>query len=252
MKQSAVVIRHSPVETLGSNFTSVLTGRGFELHEVNLFDHAPAYDRFAAPPPEEVGVVVILGGPMSVNDKLPALENEQEYIRAAVGSEIPVFGVCLGAQLMAAALGGRVEATGGFQFGLRKIEVTAGGSADPVFGKMQVPLVPTLHGDHFILPSEAVPLAGGHMLCRDGSYLKINMAYRYGSSYGFQFEPQLTLEELVVWDREMYDCYGMMGDAFDPAKESERNLREFTSFSALHKSQMRDLFEAFLDQGLNS
>ena len=251
MKRSAVVIRHSPVETLGSNFTSELTERGFELHEVNLFEHAPAYGRFDAPDLEEVGVVAILGGPMSVNDKLPALEREQEYIRAAVGSEVSVFGVCLGAQLMAAALGGRVEATGGFQFGLRKIEVTAEGSADPVFGKIRVPLVPTLHGDHFILPIEAVPMAGGHMLCRDGTYLKINMAYRYGTSYGFQFEPQLTLEEMVVWDREMYDCYGLMGDSFDPARESERNLREFTSFAPLHQSQMREMFEAFLDQASN-
>lgn len=248
MKRSAAVIRHSPVETLGSNFTSVLTERGFDLHEVNLFEHAPAYDRFDAPALQEMGVVLILGGPMSVNDRLPALEREQEYIRQAVGSEVPVFGVCLGAQLMAAALGGRVEAAGGFQFGLRKIEITAEGSADPVFGKIRVPLVPTLHGDHFILPPEAVPMAAGHMLCRDGSYLKINMAYRYESSYGFQFEPQLTLEELVVWDREMYDCYGMMGDAFDPARESERNLREFTSYAPLYQSQMRDLFVAFLDQ----
>ena len=252
MKKSAVVIRHSPVETLGSNFTSVLTERGFELHEVNLFEHAPAYDRFAAPALEEVGIVVILGGPMSVNDKLPALEQEREYIKQAVGSAVPVFGVCLGAQLMAAALGGGVEATGGFQFGLRKIEVTVEGSTDPVFAKIRVPLVPTLHGDHFLLPPDAVPLAAGHMLCRDGRYLKINMAYRYGSSYGFQFEPQLTLEELVVWDREMYDCYGMMGDAFDPARESERNLREFTSFSPVHQSQMRDLFQAFLDQAQNA
>ncbi len=251
MKRSAVVIRHSPVETLGSNFTAVLKERGFELHEVNLFEHAPAYDRFDAPALEEMAVVAILGGPMSVNDRLPALEKEQEYIREAVGSEVPVFGVCLGAQLMAAAMGGRVEATGGFQFGLRKIEITAEGSSDPVFGKIRVPLAPTLHGDHFILPPEAVLMAGGHMLCRDGSYLKIDMAYRYGSSYGFQFEPQLTLEELVVWDREMYDCYGMMGDAFDPARESKRNLREFTSFAPIHQSQMRELFEAFLDQTPN-
>ena len=252
MQHNAVVIRHSPVETLGSNFTSVLKERGFDLHEVNLFEHAPSYDRFDAPPIGEARVVIILGGPMSVNDKLPALETEQEYIRKAVASGVPVLGVCLGAQLMASALGGRVEATGGFQFGLRKIDVTSEGSADAVFGKIRVPLVPTLHGDHFILPPEAVPMAGGHMLCRDGTYLKINMAYRYGPSYGFQFEPQLTLEEMVVWDREMYDCYGLMGDAFDPARESERNLREFTTFASLHQSQMRDMLEAFLDQGLGA
>jgi GMP synthase-like glutamine amidotransferase len=252
MQPSAIVIRHSSVETLGSNLTTVLAERALELHEVDLFDHAPSYDRFAAPSPEEGQVVVILGGPMSVNDKLPSLETEQDYIREAIGAGVPVFGVCLGAQLMAAALGGRVEATGGFQFGLRKIHVTPEGSADPVFGKIHVPLVPTLHGDHFFLPSKADLLASGHILCRDGSYRRINMAYRYGTSYGFQFEPQLTLEEMVVWDREMYDCYGLMGDAFDPAQESEGNLREFTSYSPLYESQMRALFQAFLDQALGT
>ena len=62
-----------------------------------------------------------------------------------------------------------------------------------MFSKIAAPLVPTLHGECFTVPDGATKLAEGYMLRRDGWYLRINMAFRYGNSYGFQFEPQLTL-----------------------------------------------------------
>ena len=147
---------------------------------------------------------------------------------------------------MAVALGGVVEPTGGCQFGLQKIMVTAEGGVDPVFSKIAVPLVPTLHGECFSIPVGAVKLAEGYMLCRDGTYRRINMAFRYGNSYGFQFEPQLTLAELRVWDKALRDDYKLMGSVFDPEEESARNLREFTRFAPLHESQMREMLLAFL------
>ncbi len=158
----------------------------------------------------------------------------------------PVWGICLGAQLMAAALGGVVEPTGGYQFGLKKILVTAEGDADPVFSKIGVPLVPTLHGDCFSIPNGAVKLAEGYMLCRDGSYRRINMAFRYGNSYAFQFEPQLTVEELKVWNVELRNDYKLLGTGFDPDEEAARNLREFAKFAPTHESQMREMLLAFL------
>ena len=118
--------------------------------------------------------------------------------------------------MLSLALGGTVEPTGGYQFGLRKIDVTSQGSTDPVFGVVKVPLVPTLHGDCFSIPEGGVKLARGFMLCRDGGFRKINMAFRYGNSYGFQFEPQLTPDELCVWNREMPGDYKLMGSRFDP------------------------------------
>ncbi len=250
MDRRAVVVRHSPVEPLGASFTSILEKHGLQPDELPLFEHAPAFDRFPTPDLKGTRTVIILGGPMSVNDGHPALEEEQRFIRSAIAEDIPVFGVCLGAQLMSAALGGRVEPTGGFQFGLRKIDITLEGCVDAVFGKIKVPLAPTLHGDCFSIPDGAVPLAHGYMLCKDGSFRKINMAYRYRSSYGFQFEPQLTFEEMVIWNKELYDDYKLMGDRFDPAQESERTLREFTRYAPLYEAQMHDLFAAFLDQAL--
>ena len=186
------------------------------------------------------------GGPMSVNDDLPALHAEREYLREALTSGTPVFGVCLGAQMMATALGGGVEPSGGYQFGLRKIDITADGAADPVFGAITTPLVPTLHGECFTIPQGATRLAEAHMLCRDGSYRRINMAFRYGPSYAFQFEPQLTLDELRIWDRVFCSDYELMGDAFDSREESARNLREFARFAPEHRRQMTTLLHAFL------
>ena len=242
----ALIIRHAAPETLGGNYTAVLEGAGFSLDFVNVFESARHYDRFSAPDLSEISLVIALGGPMSANDDFPALNRERAYLRAAVGQGIPVFAVCLGAQLLATALGGTVEPTGGYQFGLRKILVTAEGDADPVFGQIRAPLVPTLHGECFSMPAGATKLAEGYLLRRDGTYRKINMAYRIGNSYGFQFEPQLTLDELKIWNRELFDDYKLMGDRFDPAEEAARHLREFSKYAPLYEAQMGDMLRAFL------
>ena len=85
------------------------------------------------------------------------------------------------------------------------------------------------------------------MLRRDGRYKRINMAFRYHNSYGFQFEPQLTLAELNHWNVELAADYQMMGDAFDPPEEAARNLREFAGFAEYHQAQMRNMLEAFIE-----
>ena len=242
----ALIIRHAAPETLAANFTGVLEQHGFHLEPLNVFESAPAFDRFAPPPLEQVDLIVALGGPQSANDAYPAIHQERAYLRRAMALDVPVLGICLGAQIMATALGGAVEPTGGYQFGLRKLDVTAAGDADPVFSKLTIPLVPTLHGECFSIPHGATRLAVGNMLCRDGSYRRINMAFRYGKSYGVQFEPQLTLEELQVWNRELSGDYELMGDRFDPSEEAARHLREYTRYEPHYREQMRNLLTAFL------
>jgi hypothetical protein len=129
---------------------------------------------------------------------------------------------------------------------MRKIQVTAEGDADRVFGAISSPLVPTLHGECFTIPDGAVKMAEGDILLRDGRFRRINMSFRYGTSYAFQFEPQLTLEELTVWNRVFSGDYELMGQAFSPEEEAARNLREFTKFAPEHQRQMTGLLEAFL------
>ena len=246
--RTAAVIQHAAVETLGANFTAVLEEAGFRPVGVPVYRGAPRFERLDAPELPAVDLIVALGGPMSANDDLPALREEIDYLRAAAAGAppTPVLGVCLGAQLLSRALGGDVRPTGGYQFGLRKLDVTAAGAADPVFGAIDVPLAPTLHGERFSVPAGAELLAEGTMLRRDGGYSRIPMAFRYGPSYGFQFEPQLTLDELRVWNRELAGDYALMGSRFDPAEEAARNLREFTAFAPYHERQMARMLRTLL------
>ena len=194
-----------------------------------------------------VDLIIAIGGPQSANDSYPALHAERQFLGEAMASGKPVFGVCLGAQIMARALGGEVGPTGGYEFGLRKIWVTEEGSRDPVFSKLRVPLVPTLHGECFTVPPGATELAYGYMLCKDGTFKRQSMAFRHGNSYAFQFEPQLTLDELKIWNRDLADDYKLMGAPFDPAVEADTNLREFTAYSPIYETQSREMLVAFLE-----
>ena len=242
----ALVIRHHEAETMGDNFQAILERHEFEIIPCNLFESAPRFDRFDAPPPEDLDLIMAFGGPMSVNDDLLALRRERGYMAKAIAMGKPVFGVCLGAQMMATALGGTVEPSGGYQFGLRKIHITPAGHADKVFGRIDTPMVPTLHGECFTIPNGATKLAECDILLRDGRFRRINMAFRYGLSYAFQFEPQLTLDEFKVWNRVFFGDYSLMGDRFKAEEEAARNLREFTRFVPDHQCQMSNLLKAFL------
>ena len=236
--KKAVVIQHHRYETLGANFTATLGDLGYEIETVPVFEGEPDFVSFDASDLGEVDLIIALGGPMSANDGYPALRREMEYLRRAADSGKPVLGICLGAQLLSRALGGTVEPTGGYQFGLRKLWVSKEGHADPAFSKISIPLVPTLHGECFSIPLGATRLAEGFMLRRDGRYRRINTAFRYRNAFGVQFEPQLTLEELRVWNRELVGDYELMGPEFDPEVESRRNLREFAGFAPAHERQM--------------
>jgi len=246
----ALIVQHVAVETLGTNFGAVLHEAGFELLPLAAYPVDGGGERFDPPDLAELDLIVSLGGPQSANDADPALQQEMAYLHTAATATppVPVVGVCLGAQLLARALGGTVAATGGYQFGLRKIDVTAAGAADPVFREVAIPLVPTLHGERFSVPPGGTLLAAGTMLRRDGTYLRFPMAFRYGLSYGFQFEPQLTFAELQVWNRELAGDYELMGERFDPGEEAARNLREFAAFAPFHERQMARLLRALLSQ----
>ena len=247
---NAVVIQHHRFETLGSNFSSILGELGYyEITTVPVFEGEPDFADFDAPELGGVNLIIALGGPMSANDPYPVLHQEMDYLAQATERGKPVLGICLGAQLLSRALGGVVEPTGGYQFGLRKLWVSQEGHADPAFSNIAIPLVPTLHGECFSIPPGATRLAEGFILKRDGRYRRINMAFRYNNAYAVQFEPQLTLDELKVWNRELAGDYELMGPEFDPAVESRRNLREFAGFAPAHEAQMRAFLRAMVGLG---
>jgi len=244
--KNVVIIQHEAVETLGTNFTEILKNNGFKLNIEKIYKDKPNYSEFNPLPLNEIQLIIILGGSFSANDKYEALQKEEAYIYDALTRKIPTFGICLGAQLMAKALGGKVTRSGGYQFGLRKIFVTQPGDIDEVFGHITIPLVPTLHGDCFTIPQKATKLAEGYILLNNHSYKKINMAFKFNNSYAFQFEPQLTLEEFRIWNKVLKGDYKLMGDNFDSNEEANRNEREFSKFSSIHEKQMGLMFKSFL------
>ena len=244
--KTATIIQHHRYETLGSNFTAVLREFSFGITTVPLFQSAPNFAQFDAPDPDDADLIIALGGPMSANDPYPALRAEMDCLARAAESGKPVLGICLGAQLLSRALDGVVEPTGGYQFGLRKLWISEEGHADPAFSNIAIPLVPTLHGECFSIPPGATRLAEGFMLRRDGRYRRVNMAFRYKNAYALQFEPQLTLDELRIWNRELAGDYELMGPEFDPAVESRRNLREFAGFAPAHETQMAAFLRAII------
>ncbi len=146
------VLQHAPFEGIGS-IASWLTERKADVSFTRFFE------RTQFPEAGELDLVIAMGGPMSVNDEeaLPWLRPEKEFIRDAVKRRVPVLGICLGAQLIASALGGRVYPNAKKEIGWFPIEATPG-PAD-VFRFPEKCLVFHWHGETFDLPPGAVRLA---------------------------------------------------------------------------------------------
>jgi len=97
-----LAFRHTPSDDLG------LIAEALAAHDI-LYEHA---DLFRSPTAElrvsQAEALLVMGGPMSANDDLPYLQREIQFLRDAIERGQPVLGVCLGAQLIAKALGARV------------------------------------------------------------------------------------------------------------------------------------------------
>jgi GMP synthase (glutamine-hydrolysing) len=137
--------------------------------------------------------LVVLGGPMGVHDGEAWLADERSLLRAAAEAGLPVLGVCLGAQQLAAALGAAVTAGPAPEVGVGEVHLTTEALHDPVFGPAPTPL-PCVHwhGDTFTLPEGAVRLAG------NDAYE--NQAFRFGPrAYGLQFHVEVTAALVAHW-----------------------------------------------------
>lgn len=150
------ILQHVPFEDVGS-IATWLTARGADYRYTRLFsgDMPPALDA--------IDLVIAMGGPMGVADEatLPWLHAEKAFLREAIGRGIRVLGICLGAQLIASALGARVYPAAEKEIGWQPIEGTAPGERPwpPCFRLGRRSLVFQWHGDTFDLPAGAVQLA---------------------------------------------------------------------------------------------
>ncbi len=150
------------------------------------------------PVPREMGEalgLVIMGGPMGVYDReaFPFLVDELRLIENALKKGRPVLGVCLGCQLLATALGGRVRCGPRKEIGWYPVRLTEAARTDPLLGSSPESFVALhWHGDVFDLPPGAERLAF--------SAVTENQAFRYGeNAYGFLFHMEVTAAIVREW-----------------------------------------------------
>ena len=183
-----LVLQHITCEHPGV-FSEVMRERGVEYTADELDEGEPLPDW------REFDAVLAMGGPMGAEDNSehPWLEEERRLVREAVSGGRPFLGVCLGVQLLAAALGARVHALERAEVGLLPVELTAEGRRDPLFAGIPEPLVSLQwHGDTFELPDGATRLAS--------SPAAPNQAFRFGErAYGVQFHLEVTSEMAGQW-----------------------------------------------------
>ena len=207
-----LAFRHGPHENLG------WIGDALEAHGI-AYDYADSYATADEHRLHEAGALIFLGGLMSANDDLPFIHREVDYIRRAIERGQPVLGICLGAQLIAKALGAHVYKNTLTEIGWAPITFTNAAQRDPLFAHL--PPSETVfhwHGDTFDLPDGADLLAS--------SAVSRHQAFRLGDRvYGLQFHLEVTPAIIAHWCAEDAAC----GDArevkepIDPEAHAEQS-----------------------------
>ncbi len=195
-----VVLQHHPAEALG-NIAGALEGCALAWQYVRIFDgHPVPRDMKGA------GGLIVMGGPMGVyqHERYPFIRDELKLIESAAAAKLPVLGVCLGAQMVAAALGAKVEKNpAGKEIGWYPVQTSPAARDDRLFRGVADTITPFhWHGDTFELPRDAVALASSERTPCQG--------FRYADNvYALQFHIEVTRDGIAA-----------MADAF--ARELER------------------------------
>lgn len=175
-----IALQHVPYEHPGLVATEARRrGLPFEIRHLYADD--------AVPNVRELDGLIVMGGPMRADDfrGCAPLAQERRLLAEAITTGRPVLGICLGAQLMARALGATVDRGPRPELGIGEVELTDAGLRDPVLGAggRRLPVL-HWHEDTFALPRGAERLAG--------SDAYVNQAFRVGRcAYGFQFHLEL-------------------------------------------------------------
>jgi GMP synthase-like glutamine amidotransferase len=218
----ALVVTHSPSEGVG-NVGTWLQAAGVELVLVEPWDGD-------AVPEEPTGfdALVVMGGPQQAYDdgSAPWLRATKDLLRKAVAERVPTLGVCLGAQLLAEATGGRVaKGAAGVEAGARLVAKRDAAWDDELFA--DVPFTPTVvqwHEDEIVdLPPGAVHLASSSRYA--------NQAFRIGPrAWGLQFHIETPPEMVRHWGAEYGAAVEEAG--LDPVALAERAVEELPEVEA--------------------
>lgn len=186
--KNAVVLRHVAFENLGS-LAIALKQQDYEIHYLDI---APGcLDNFDSLTPD---LLIVLGGPIGVyeSQNYSFLTDEIKLLEQRLAADLPTIGICLGAQLMARALGASVYPGQKKEIGWLPIELTNAGKDSPLSCLAPDYMVLHWHGDTFDLPEGAVRLASSD------NYE--NQAFTWGkNSLALQFHPEVTAAGLENW-----------------------------------------------------
>jgi GMP synthase (glutamine-hydrolysing) len=231
MTKTAVAIRHIHFEDLGV-FAAVLADNGYKVDycDAGLGD-------LQSLDPLRPDLLIVLGGPMGVyeKDEHPFLERERHILAARLEMNRPTFGVCLGAQLMAAAMGAKVFPSGVKEIGFSPLSLTEVGREGPLRHLASIPVL-HWHGDTFDLPKGTVNLAATEICA--------HQAFARGSNImGVQFHPEADTAELEQW---LIEYVAELADAgTDPRRlrtaATEIGLVREKAATAMFSEWLRDL-----------
>ncbi len=187
-RRPVLIIQHTPYEHAAA-IRRALESQGIETRVVHPYD-GEAYPKLSS-----IRGIISLGGPMGANDhdEHGWIEKECLLLREAVEAEMPVVGICLGAQLLARSLGSKVEKNVRPEIGWHTVVLNETGMLDRIVGNAGgLPLVYHWHFDTFHLPENAV-LLGESRHCE-------RQVFRIGDRvYGFQFHPEADHQLIGEW-----------------------------------------------------
>ena len=182
--------------------------------------------------PESYDAVMVFGGSMhpDQDEHFPWLRREAEFLRGALEADVPALGVCLGAQLIARAAGAWVGPAETSEVGWHEIELTPGGSEDPVVGTLPARTQAfQWHHYTYAVPERAVELAAS---------TACTQAFRLGSAWGIQFHAEVTSAMIEAWVSE--DGHELPMPPNELLAETEARIGEWNA-------QGRRLAAAFLE-----
>lgn len=208
MKKKILVLQNIACEDLG---TLELAIRRREMEHKYL----RLYDRDKVPLSlDGYSGLIILGGPMSVyeTEEYPFLMDEVRLIKEAINKDIPALGICLGAQLIARAMGAKVFAGNKKEIGWYSLSLTEEGLLNPVFTGIDKNIsVFQWHGDTFEIPANARRLAESEIFP--------NQAFITGEKViALQFHLEVTEEAIYKWIKEYKEELNILKDYIDSDK----------------------------------
>ncbi|MFL6548622.1 MAG: glutamine amidotransferase-related protein [Povalibacter sp.] len=184
-----LVLQHVPSEPLGV-LDPLLRAAGLRIRYVNF-----ARDPFAQVDVSRYDGLIVLGGPMNVDqiESYPHLLHEIDVVRGALTREIPTLGICLGAQLLAAALGAHVHPNPVREIGWYPLQLSSSAKHDALFQHLDSSTpVFQWHAYTFTEPNDTVHLASSASCA--------NQAFRYRDfAYGLQFHLEVDAALIRRW-----------------------------------------------------